>query len=321
MPVIAVINRKGGSGKSTLATHIAAFLANHDTPVMLGDIDRQQSSKTWLRLRGDGHKPIVSWAVDHQNVRRLPTGVQYAIIDTPGGLHGFDLAKVVMFADYIVMPVCGSIFDRESASDCLAELRKLPRIITGKCKLGVVGMRVEARAGAALVVEDWAHMQQIPVIASITESRPYITCIEQGLTLFDVDTALVQNELEEWKPLLRWLAPEVMHAREYAQSRFPVESQTSRLSQFPDDALAENTVQSAKANVIPMPPRSTAYAPPVTHAGPGVSTPRESVAFQASPPVLQRAKPSMASSLVEKPGKSGWFDSTLIPAFLRANKT
>jgi chromosome partitioning protein len=108
-----------------------------------------------------------------------------------------------MFADYIVMPVCGSIFDRESASDCLAELRKLPRIVTGKCELGVVGMRVEQRAGAASVVENWARTQQVPVVASLTESRPYVSCIEQGLTLFDLDPASVHDELEEWKPLLR----------------------------------------------------------------------------------------------------------------------
>ena len=51
MPVIAVVNRKGGSGKSTLATHLAAYCANAGIAVMLGDVDRQQSTQTWLRLR------------------------------------------------------------------------------------------------------------------------------------------------------------------------------------------------------------------------------------------------------------------------------
>jgi chromosome partitioning protein len=44
MPVVAVINRKGGSGKSTLATQLAGCLANRGSQVMLGDVDRQQSS-------------------------------------------------------------------------------------------------------------------------------------------------------------------------------------------------------------------------------------------------------------------------------------
>lgn len=303
MPVIAVINRKGGSGKSTLATHIAAFLANNDIPVMLGDIDRQQSSKTWLRLRGDRHKPIVNWAVDHQNVRRLPTGVQYAVIDTPGGLHGFDLAKVVMFADYIVMPVCGSIFDRESASDCLAELRKLPRIITGKCELGVVGMRVSPSAGSSRVVENWARSQQIPVMASLTESNPYVTCIEQGLTLFDLDPSTVHQELEEWKPLLRWITPDVMAELESPHSRFSV------VSRFPATAAteAETTLSSAPAKVIHMPHRPA----PV----------REAATYQSAPPILKPSKLGTTASQAGKTGRSGWFDSALIPAFLRSNKS
>ena len=53
MPVVAVINRKGGSGKSTLATHLAAHCANDGLRVMLGDVDRQQSSMAWLRRRAE----------------------------------------------------------------------------------------------------------------------------------------------------------------------------------------------------------------------------------------------------------------------------
>ena len=51
MPVAAVINRKGGSGKSTLATQLAGCLAARGLQVMLGDVDRQQSSLAWLRRR------------------------------------------------------------------------------------------------------------------------------------------------------------------------------------------------------------------------------------------------------------------------------
>src|SRR5688500_12486743 len=65
MPVVAVINRKGGSGKSTLATHLAGYYANADAAVMLGDVDRQLSTRTWLRQRKtrqlDNAKEIVGW--------------------------------------------------------------------------------------------------------------------------------------------------------------------------------------------------------------------------------------------------------------------
>ena len=51
MPVVAVVNRKGGSGKSTFAAHVAAWCARQGHAVMLGDVDRQQSSRGWLRRR------------------------------------------------------------------------------------------------------------------------------------------------------------------------------------------------------------------------------------------------------------------------------
>src|SRR5262245_23213349 len=120
MPVVAVINRKGGSGKSTLATHLAAWCANSGIPVMLGDVDRQQSTRAWLKLRDQQslpeQAPIVGWRVDPKNVLRPPPGIRHVVLDTPGGLTGFDLARVVMYADAILVPVCNSVFDRRSAA-------------------------------------------------------------------------------------------------------------------------------------------------------------------------------------------------------------
>ena len=51
MPVVVVANPKGGVGKSTLSTNIAGYYASRGHSVMLGDADRQQSSRLWLNLR------------------------------------------------------------------------------------------------------------------------------------------------------------------------------------------------------------------------------------------------------------------------------
>src|SRR5438445_13052792 len=145
MPVIAVVNRKGGSGKSTFAAHVAAWCANRGHSVMLGDVDRQQSSRAWLRRRGAALPGISPWAMDQKHMLKVPTGISHVILDTLGGLHGFELARVVMFADAIVMPVCPSTFDRESAALCHAELSALPRVSSRRCPVGVVGMRTDGR--------------------------------------------------------------------------------------------------------------------------------------------------------------------------------
>jgi len=211
MPVVAVINRKGGSGKSTLATHLAVHCARDGASVVLGDADHQQSTQTWLRQRkaqtGSPPRGIIGWNVDSANFARPPAGVEHVVLDTPGGLRGLDLARVVMYADAILMPVCNSIFDRESATDCLAELRLLPRIANGRCKVAAVGMRLDARTKAAEFLQTWATSQKLPFIAVLRESQNYVRCIERGLTLFDLPAAHVHSDLAQWIPILEWLQP------------------------------------------------------------------------------------------------------------------
>jgi chromosome partitioning protein len=216
MPVIAVINRKGGSGKSTLATHLAAWSANDGVPVMLGDVDRQRSTQTWLRLREarqlERPAQIVGWAMDPHNVLRPPAGVNRVVLDTPGGLRGSELARVVMYADAILMPVCNSMFDRTSAADCHAELMTLPRVATGRCKVAAVGMRLDARTKAIEVMQQWAERLELPFIGVLRETQGYVRCIEQGLTLFDMPPEKVQADLAQWQPILDWLEPVLQQA-------------------------------------------------------------------------------------------------------------
>ncbi|HZV91777.1 MAG TPA: ParA family protein [Caldimonas sp.] len=210
MPVIAVVNRKGGCGKSTLATHLAAWLAGQGHAVMLGDVDRQQSTQGWLRARAEHALPgvpIVGWAVDPRRVLRPPAGIGFVVLDTPGGLHGFDLARVVAFADVILMPVCQSRFDRESAADCHAELAALPRVAGGRCKVAAIGMRLDARTRAAQALTDWARELRLPFIGALREAQVYVRCIERGLTLFDLPAQQSAADRAQWQSIFDWLDP------------------------------------------------------------------------------------------------------------------
>ena len=209
MPVAAVINRKGGSGKSTLATHLAGYCANTGLRVMLGDVDRQQSSLAWLRRRAAQplarSAPIVGWAVDTRSVLRPPAGITHVVLDTPGALRGLELARVVMNADLILMPVCSSAFDRESALECFAELMTLPRVASGRCKIALIGMRLDARTNAAAMLEAWAAKHKLPYIGALRETQAYVRSVEQGLTLFDLPAAKVQTDLAQWQAIIEWV--------------------------------------------------------------------------------------------------------------------
>lgn len=242
MPVIAVVNRKGGSGKSTLAIHLAGYLANRGLAVMLGDADRQQSTLPWLRRRAAQALPcrvVRGRALDPKDVLRPPTGVTHVVIDTPGALQGFDLARILVSADAVLVPVCNSAFDRESAAACLAELRGHPRVTSGRCKVATLGMRIDSRTSGQKHLQVWAEEQGVPFVGSLREAQTYVRCVERGLTIFDLPAARVQTDLEQWQPILEWLGP---------------------LLEAPATPTAEprRSITPAHAPIAPMAPRSTA---------------------------------------------------------------
>lgn len=222
MPVVAVINRKGGSGKSTLATHLAAWCSTTGRAAMLGDVDFQGSAQSWLKRReaqaGVKGRAIVGWSADPRNVMRPPAGVTHVVLDTPGGLRGLDLAKVVMTADAILLPVSHSMFDRESAADCHAELKLLPRVASGKCKVAAIGMRLDARTRGEETLRAWAAELGLPMIGVLRETQTYVRCAEQGLTVFDLPPSRVQADLAQWQPILDWLQPVFEPPRRVAEA-------------------------------------------------------------------------------------------------------
>ena len=222
MPVVAVVNRKGGSGKSTFAAHVAAWCAREGLSVMLGDVDRQQSSRGWLRRRDASLPAIAPWVIDQKNVLRVPTGITHVVLDTPGGLHGFELSRIVMFADAIVIPVCASVFDRESAAQCIAELQTLPRIAKGQCRVATVGMRVDSRTSGREILSAWAQEQKVPMVGHLRETQNYVRSLECGQTLFDLPSDKVRTDLAQWQPILEWLRPVLKPAPVVETRREPI---------------------------------------------------------------------------------------------------
>jgi len=208
VPVIAVVNRKGGSGKSTLATHVAVWMSRRGEKVMLGDVDRQRSTVPWLRRRAGQAvpgEPLHGWASDARNVLRPPPGVRHVVLDTPGGLQGFDLGRVVMYADILLLPLCDSLFDRESAAGCLEELRAHPRVASGRVQVGTVGMRLEWTGHAAGRLRAWAGELAVPMVATIRDSRAFVSAAERGLTVLDLPEEQTPSERGDLAALFDWI--------------------------------------------------------------------------------------------------------------------
>lgn len=251
MPVIAVINRKGGSGKSTVSAHLAAWCAHNGHAVMLGDVDRQQSSRSWLRRRSAELPFISPWNVD-QNILRVPSGITHAILDTPGGLHGFDLARLVMNADAILMPVCSSSFDRESAAACYAELKALPRVINGRCKVASIGMRIDTRTRNSDVLQAWADNLGLPYLGALRETQLYVQCLENGMTVFDLPEQRAVTDRLQWEPILEWLGPCLNPSSVVKNRQATSKVSTTTASPIPIKASVLPSLVSNKTPLTPM---------------------------------------------------------------------
>ena len=163
MPVIVVANPKGGVGKSTLSSNIAGYFARQGHKVMLGDIDRQQSSRLWLQLRPDTLPAVQSWDLDRDDIVRPPKGTTHVVLDTPAGLHGKRLQAVMKLADHIIVPLQASVFDIYATQDFLSELHRHKR--SEKVKLGVVANRVKDHTKAAEHLQAFLRSLEIPWLA------------------------------------------------------------------------------------------------------------------------------------------------------------
>jgi chromosome partitioning protein len=203
MPVVVVANPKGGVGKSTVATNIAGYLASRGHSVMLGDADRQQSSRLWLRLRPPEARAITSWDVGEGQIAKPPNGTTHVVLDTPAGMHGKMLQEALRTADRIVVPLQPSIFDiyaTRSFLDELAQHRKMSR-----AQVGIVGMRVDARTIAADKLQEFVAGLGLPVLGYLRPTQNYVHLAARGLTLFDVAPGKVERDLEQWQGICRWL--------------------------------------------------------------------------------------------------------------------
>ncbi len=202
MPVIVIANPKGGVGKTTLSTNIAGYYASSGHSVMLGDADRQQSSKLWLGLRPQAARAIQSWDVK-EGVAKPPKGVTHVVLDTPGGLHGSHFKDVMKVADKIIVPLQPSVFDIFATRAFLDQLANSSH--ASKVQIGIVGMRVDARTIAADKLQEFVGGLGLPVLGFLRDTQNYIHLAARGLTLWDIAPSRVEKDVEQWQSLCAFL--------------------------------------------------------------------------------------------------------------------
>ena len=212
MPVIVVANPKGGVGKSTLATNIAGYFAARGHAVMLGDVDRQQSSRTWLSLRPAGLAPIQSWDATHDHIVRPPKGTTHVVLDTPAGLQGRRLDEVLKLADKVLIPLQPSIFDIHATHAFIGELRAHRR--ARAIDVALVGMRTREGLISTDQLRAFLAGIDIPLLGFLRETQNYVHLSAHGRTLWDMASSRFERDLEQWQPITAWLSDEIINEDE-----------------------------------------------------------------------------------------------------------
>jgi chromosome partitioning protein len=203
MPVVVIANPKGGVGKSTLATNVAGYFASKGHAVMLGDADRQQSSKLWLGLRPPQARPISTWEMTADLIVRPPRGTTHVVLDTPGGLHGWRFNDVMKMADKVIVPLQPSVFDIFATRAFLDQLMASKH--ADKLQIGLVGMRVDSRTIASDHLHEFVETLKLPVLSYLRDTQNYVHLAARGLTLFDVAPGRVEKDLAQWDGIYKWL--------------------------------------------------------------------------------------------------------------------
>lgn len=206
MHTILVANPKGGSGKTTLSTNLAGYFAQRGKRVMLADLDRQQSASDWLARRPAVLPAIHGWSGGDSRKAIADLRPHWLIMDSPAGMHGDKLSNALKRAELVVVPVQPSAFDMAATRDFVELLRAEKAVRKEKSYVAMIGMRVDARTRAADELELFLESAGFPVLTFLRDTQAYVQAAGDGISLFDLNPSRVARDLEQWQPLLKWLA-------------------------------------------------------------------------------------------------------------------
>jgi len=213
MQKIVVLNPKGGSGKSTIATNLASYFAVSGLKPTLMDLDAQGSSMRWLNKRTQVQPPIHGIAGYERNTRvtrsfatRVPLDSQRLIVDTAAALESQRLPEITRNATAILVPVLPSDIDIHAAAKSISDLLLIAKIRRDEQRIAVIANRVKKNTLVYRALMRFLETLRIPVVATLRDSQNYIRAAESGVGLFEMKPHRVREDLEQWLPLIGWLA-------------------------------------------------------------------------------------------------------------------
>lgn len=204
MLTVAVMNAKGGCGKTTIATHLAALFALQGRRVALADLDRQRSSRMWLKRRPESAPPITQARVKKGEIV-TPEGTTRLVVDGAAAMERAESKWVIARAEIILVPVLPSAYDQTASTRMLESIASIKRVRKGKRKILFIANRYRARTRAARELDAYLEKQQWPVIARLRDSQLYAQAADTGLSVFELRERRAREYAAEWQDIADFL--------------------------------------------------------------------------------------------------------------------
>ena len=204
MRSILVVNPKGGCGKTTIASNLATYYSVWDVSTALVDLDPQQSSMAWLRVRPETENKIQGF--NGLKGRIFPEeGTQRVIYDAPARTDSAKVAKLIKLVDVVIIPVLPSALDMRVAAAFIADITTRLRANNSHAIIGVVANRAHTSYHSYKALHKFLKALNIPFVGTLRSSQNYIKAADSGGGIFEMPANEVALDMQQWAPIIKWV--------------------------------------------------------------------------------------------------------------------
>jgi len=204
MRSILVVNPKGGCGKTTIATNLATYYAVWGMSTALIDLDPQQSSIEWLKVRPEGENPIQGF--NGLKGKIYPAeGTERIIYDCPARTDSKKVARLIELVDVVIIPVMPSAIDMRVAATFVADIVGKVKESKGKAVMGVVANRAQKNYQSYRALTKFLKALDVPFVGALRNSQNYIKAADSGIGVFEMALSDAKPDMTEWKPIINWV--------------------------------------------------------------------------------------------------------------------
>ena len=204
MRSILVVNPKGGCGKTTIATNLATYYAVWDTSTALVDLDPQQSSMEWLRVRPKDEGYIQGF--NGLKGKIFPDdGTERIIYDAPARTDTVKVARLIKLVDVVIIPVLPSAIDMRVTASFIANLIQKVRANNSHAIIGIVANRTQKNYQSYRSLVMFLAKLNVPFVGALRNSQNYIKAADSGVGIFEMSVSDAKIDMKEWKPIIDWV--------------------------------------------------------------------------------------------------------------------